>query len=146
MKAQTFIDKLDDGCVVAAIEAAEQSTSGEIRVFVSRRRLRGGDIIARAARRFEKLGMTATQERNGVLIYFMPLEHRFAVIGDTGIHEKCGASFWEDVAAGIREHLARGEFTEAVVGAIARAGEVLARHFPRSGDDRDELPNAVGRD
>ncbi|MDD5199591.1 MAG: TPM domain-containing protein [Terrimicrobiaceae bacterium] len=146
MKPGDFLYRLDDARVVAAIEAAEQGTSGEIRVFVSGRRLGGDDVVARAADRFNRLGMAKTDERNGVLLYFVPRDRRFAVIGDRGIHEKCGADFWEEIAAGLRERLAREEFTEAVVEAITRAGEALAKHFPRRGDDRDELPNAVGRE
>jgi len=146
MKAKTFLDQLDDARVIAAIKEAESATSGEIRVFVSGRKLRGDDIMTRAARRFEKLGMTATRERNGVLLFFMPRERKFAIIGDTAIHEKCGAPFWEDIAAGLRERLARGDFTEAVIEAVSRAGKALAAHFPRTGDDHNELPDEIGRE
>lgn len=146
MKPRTFLDQLDDVRVIAAIQEAERTTSGEIRVFVSARKLRGDDIIARAGRRFEKLGMTATRERNGVLLFFMPRERKFAVIGDIAIHEKCGSPFWEEIASGLRERLARGDFTEAVVQAVARAGKALAEHFPRNGDDHNELPDEIGRE
>ncbi len=146
MKPRHFLDQLDDARVMAAIEAAERRTSGEIRVFVSRRRLGADDVVARAAKRFTKLGMTATGERNGVLLYFVPLDQRFAVIGDAGIHARCGEEFWGAIAAELRGHLAKGQFTEGVVAAIARCGEALAGHFPRRDDDRDELPNHVERD
>lgn len=146
MKTKDFLAHLDDARVVAAIEAAERRTSGEIRVFVSRAAGGAGDVMARAAARFERLGMTATAERNGVLFYFEPRAQRFAVIGDAGIHARCGAEFWEAVAAELRAGLARGEFTAAVVAAIERAGAALAEFFPRRGDDRNELSDAVERD
>lgn len=38
--------------------------------------------------------MTATRDRNGVLIFVAPRSQKFAVIGDTGIHECCGDEFW----------------------------------------------------
>jgi uncharacterized membrane protein len=146
MKPKEFLDRLDDARVTAAIDAAERRTSGEICVFVSARKLGRDDVEARAAARFEKLGLMATRERNGVLLYFAPRDRKFAVIGDRGIHEKCGSAFWQEIASGLHESLARGEFTDAVVAAIGRAGEALAVHFPSRGDDRDELPNAISRD
>ena len=146
MKPKEFLDRLDDARVITAIEAAERRTSGEICVFVSARALDGDDVVARATARFEKLGMMATREHNGVLFYFMPKERKFAVIGDSGIHEKCGATFWQTIAAGLHERLARDEFTDGVVEAIERAGAALAVHFPRRYDDRDELPNEIARD
>lgn len=146
MKTKDFLDRLDDARVVGAIHAAERRTSGEIRVFVSKGRLGRADVLAQARVRFERLGMTSTAARNGVLFYFVPRDQAFAVIGDAGIDAVCGAGFWEDVAADLREDLRRGDFTTAVVNAIARAGEKLAEHFPRRGDDRDELSNEVTRD
>ena len=146
MKPKDFLAKLDDDRVVAAIQAAEQGTSGEIRVFVSSRALRGDDVQARAEARFVKLGMHATTDRNGVLFYFIPRDRKFAIVGDRGIHEKCGANFWAEIAAALHGRLAKGEFVEGVVEAIGRAGAALAGHFPRRPDDRNELPNAIERD
>jgi uncharacterized membrane protein len=147
MKPEEFYDRLDDARVVAAIAAAERRTSGEIRVFVSRRRLGRDDVLRRAEARFQKLGMTATAARNGVLIYLLPHDRKFAIVGDSGIHSKCGDAFWAEIAAGLRERLARGDFTEGVTEAIARAGEALAEHFPaRAGDEPNELPDDVERD
>lgn len=146
MKEKDFLEKLDDARVVAAIAAAEERTSGEIRVFVTKRSLGGDDVQRRAEARFEKLGMTATVARNGVLFYFAPRDQRFAIVGDRGIHEKCGADFWTEIATALQSHLARGAFTEGVVEAIGRAGAALARYFPREADDRNEQRDEVERD
>jgi uncharacterized membrane protein len=146
MKPKDFIAKLDDARVVAAIAEAERGTSGEIRVFVSSRALGGDDVQRRAEARFVKLRMTSTAERNGVLFYFIPRDRKFAIVGDRGIHEKCGDGFWKEIAAAMHERLARGQFTEGVVEAIARAGVALAAHFPGRHDDRNELPDEVDRD
>jgi uncharacterized membrane protein len=146
MKPRDFLHKLQEAEIVRAIQAAERKTSGEIRVFVTSRKLGGDSVVKRAAARFEKLGMTATRDRNAVLLYFVPRAHQFAIVGDKGIHEKCGETFWNDVASGIRKKLLEGRFTEAIVGAIEVTGEILARYFPRRPDDRNELPDKVGRD
>jgi len=147
MKAKDFLNKLDEARVVEAIRLAELETSGEIRVFVSRQNLRPDeDVMARAAKQFEKLGLTSTQERNGVLIYFMPHAQKFAILGDKGIDEKCGLDFWESVVVRIGEQLRSDHFTDAVTEAVGMVGEALGQHFPRRPNDRDELSNEVGED
>ncbi len=97
-------------------------------------------------RRFQLLGMDGTRERNGVLIYVAPRIRRFRIIGDIGVHEKCGPEFWKEVAAAMEERFRRGEFTEGVIEGVERVGDVLARHFPRQSDDRNELPDKVTED
>jgi uncharacterized membrane protein len=144
MQTRAFLQQLDDDAIAAAIAAAERTTSGEIRVWVSQQT--PDDVVARAARRFEQLGMQKTRDRNAVLLYFAPRAQKFAVIGDQAIHEKCGQPFWDEVAAEIRAQLRDAKFTPAVVGAVAKVGAVLARHFPRRDDDTNELPNRVERD
>lgn len=133
--------KIDHARIVAAIGEAEGRTSGEIRVVVSRRP--AADAVAAAKIQFERLGMTRTAARNGVLIFLAPRSRTFAVIGDTGVHEKCGDAFWTELAAAMTEHFKRGDFTAGLVLGIERAGALLAENFPRQTDDRNELPNSV---
>jgi uncharacterized membrane protein len=89
--------------------------------------------------------MTATRDRNAVLLYFVPKSQKFAIIGDTGVHEKCGQAFWDEVAAEMHRLLREHKFTDAVIGTVQKVGAVLARHFPFRGDDTNELPNRVER-
>lgn len=137
------VPHIDDAKVVAAIAAAEARTSGEIRIVLSRQRI--ADPVAAARQQFERIGMTNTAERNGVLIFVAPSSHTFAVIGDRGIHEKCGDAFWRALADAMSEHFKRGEFTAGLVLGIDRAGTLLAEHFPRSPEDRNELSDQVER-
>lgn len=144
MKPKNFIDQLDDAKIAAAIAAAEQRSSGEIRVYVSHRRRE--DALEAARWRFLKLGMTRTRHRNAVLIYFAPTTQKFAVWGDIGVHEKCGDDCWRSITATMIPQLKAGRFTAALEEAIRQVGDLLARHFPRQPDDRDELPNQVVRE
>src|SRR5687767_7785760 len=111
MNTSEFINQLDEAQVVAEIAKAEAGTSGEIRVFVSSRH-HVEDPVARAEKRFEKLGMTNTALRNGVLLYFAPVSRKFAIVGDRGIHEKCGPGFWSEIIENIRPLLQTGHFTD----------------------------------
>jgi uncharacterized membrane protein len=144
MQTKDFLDALDDDAVVKAIAAAENQTSGEIRVFVTAKNVE--NAVADAQRHFVELGMTKTEARNGVLIFFAPRSRSFAVIGDKGVHEKCGQHFWEHIAGKMSPLLKEGKFTEAVVFAVSRIGEVLAKEFPWKQGDRNELPNKIARD
>jgi uncharacterized membrane protein len=146
MKPQDFVQQLHETNIRRAIQDAERKSSGEIRVFVTRRQIGAGDIVARAVSRFEKLGMTATRERNAVLLYFAPRSQQFAVIGDKGVHEKLGDLFWQEVVSAVREKLASGALTDAIVVGITMVGDALAHLFPRRSDDRNELPNEIERD
>jgi uncharacterized membrane protein len=146
VRTHDFLRQLDEAAVVQAIQQAESRTSGEIRVFVTTRHVGADDIIGRAASRFEKLGMSATQDRNAVLLYFAPRSQQFAIIGDNGVHEKFGPDLWHEIASMMADKLRAGHFTEAVVSGILMAGDLLARHFPRQTDDRNELPNEIDRE
>ena len=144
MKAKEFLAHVDDKQVLAAIEAAELKSSGEVRVFVSNEMI--DDPMAAAQAQFNKLGMANTKNRNGVLLFFAPKTQRFAVIGDQGIHEKCGQAFWDDTRALMTERLKAGHYTDAIVAAVHKVGDLLAKHFPREPGDINELPNQVERD
>ena len=43
----------------------------------------------------------------------------------------------------MQQHFRAENFTDAVVEAITQAGSLLAEYFPRSPDDRNELPDTV---
>jgi len=144
MKAHDFISQLQREHIVAAIREAEKKTSGEIRVFITRKKV--SDPLAAAQEHFVTLGMAKTQERNGVLIFVAPRDHRFAVLGDTAVHARCGPEFWATLTAEMTGHFRRSDFTQGIVHAVAKAGDLLARHFPRRADDQNELPDEIGED
>ena len=127
--------------LVAAIGTAEHATSGEIRVHVQRRC--GDDPQRDAVQVFERLGMTRTAARNGVLIFLAMRDRRFAVIGDTGIHAAVGDEFWQGVADAMRPHFQRGELATGLEAGILAAGQALKRHFPHHRNDVNELPDTI---
>ena len=141
MDTKQFLGRLDDQRIVAAIAAAEAKTSGEIRLFIQRGNI-AGEPLAYAEKKFIELGMQKTAERNAILILVAPRSQKFAVVGDEGVHQKCGVEFWQQMVDKMRDHFRREEFTDALVEAIETAGELLARCFPRKHDDQNELPDA----
>jgi uncharacterized membrane protein len=141
MKPKVFIHQVDDAKIVEAIARAERQTSGEIRVFVSEDE--AADALAEAKRQFTLLGMEKTEQRNGVLIFIAPKSQTFAVVGDVGVHAKCGENFWEGTAGKMRAFFKDAKFTEGLIVGVESIGEVLKGHFPCAADDRNELPNEL---
>ena len=142
MRTKEFLSTLEHDRIVQAIRATESKTSGEIRVFVQRGKLSVDPLIV-AQKKFQRLGMHKTRERNAVLIFVAPRAHKFAVVGDNAIHEKCGEQFWQHVVDGMRIHFQNEKFSQAVIEAINEIGKVLAQHFPRTSTDANELPDDV---
>lgn len=142
MTQSEFLEKLDQPRIVSAIAEAEKQTSGEIRVHVQPK-VFGGEIRTVAERTFERLGMTKTALRNGVLLFIASEQQRFVILGDRGIHDKVPAGFWDDIAAKLTIRFKSGQFTDGIVEAIHSAGEQLKSYFPRAAGDVDELPNEI---
>lgn len=142
MRTKEFLSKLEHDRVVDAIREAESKTSGEIRVYVQRGKLKTDPLIV-AQKKFQRLQMHKTQERNAVLIFVAPREHKFAVVGDQAIHEKCGDEFWQRVVEGMRTHFQNEKFSHALIEAINEIGKLLAAHFPKTSANINELPDDV---
>jgi uncharacterized membrane protein len=144
MQTKDFLHALKDEAIAHEIAEAEKRTSGEIRVFVSKKAVE--DAVIEAEKQFVALGMAKTASRNGVLIYFSPKSQKYAVVGDKGVHEKCGQKFWEHITHDMTPLLKEGKFTEAIVLAVREIGAVLAKEFPWRSGDKNELPNKIARD
>ena len=141
MKPNDFIAKLDRAAIEATIQRAEAGTSGEIRVVISRQAV--DDPVAAARGEVERAGMHKTRRRNAVLLFIAPVSQGFALIGDEGVHAKCGDTFWTDVAASMQKNFRDGDHTAALLEGIARCGALLSAHFPPEAGDVNELPDRV---
>ena len=144
MLHRRFVKGLAHERIHAAIQEAETKTSGEIRVMISHKR--APDPVAAGRHAFLRLGMERTRHRNAVLLFVAPRSRTFAIIGDEAVHTKCGDNFWRELAAAMSEYFKRGEYTEGLVHGIARAGTLLAEHFPRDPGASNDLPDDVVED
>ena len=142
MTQKEFLAQIDQTRIVNAITDAEKETSGEIRVHIQPR-IGDGAIRDVAERTFERLGMTKTALRNGVLLFIASEDRQFTILGDKGIDEKVPAGFWDDIAATLTTRFKNGEFTDGIVDALMAVGSHLKAFFPRSEGDVDELSNEI---
>ena len=129
MHMKKFINQLPHDTLVEKIREAEKKTSGQILVLISHKFV--ADPVVAAQKEFARLGMAESPERNGVLIFVSPRSRKFAVVGDTGVHEKCGDAFWQELAQAMTCYFIKSEFAEGITHGVSKAGELLAEHFPR---------------
>ena len=145
--AERLFKAEDFTAMAEAVRQAEAATSAEIRVHLERRvhrlPLQRPDALRRARKVFAHLGMHLTAERHGVLIYLAIEDRKLAIVGDEGIHRHVGDAYWETVRDLMVARMAEGRALEAVMAGVAEVGRMLALHFPRRPDDRNELSDQV---
>ena len=120
----------DKQLLVQAIQAAEKTTSGEIRVFVESHIPKKQDALERATQLFFKNKMNETKDRNGVLVYVAVADKKLAVYGDQAIHEKVGIEFWYSQVQEMTAHFKEGGYVEGISKVVAEIGQALTNHFP----------------
>ena len=136
-----FFDSEQESAIIQAIQEAEKNTSGEIRVHLHE----GIDksLMKDAKKAFKSMGMHKTQARNGVLVFLIPTEKKFAIIGDQGINKLVPENFWDTVKDEMQAYFREGKFSEGVCHGILTVGEQLKQYFPYQQDDVNELPDEI---
>lgn len=100
--------------------------------------------VRRRAVHYFKVGAERrTVGRTGVLLYLSLAEHRAEIVADQAIHSKVAPELWGDAMAALIAAVKAGRPGEGMAKAVAMIGDVLAEHFPKSGTDRNELPDRL---
>lgn len=84
-----------------------------------------------------------TQGRTGVLLYLSMREHRAEIVADQPIVEKVEPEVWGRAMAEMLLEIKQGNVADGIAAGVRHVGEVLAEHFPRAADDRNELPDRL---
>jgi len=100
-------------------------------------------VRERALRAFYEKGLYRTREETGILIFISLLEHKVWILGDRGIDRKIPPGSWQSLADKLAVGIRSGQAADALCRVIGACGDELSRHFPRRGDDRNELPDDV---
>ena len=140
-KAKEPFSESEKKQITSAIEEAERSTSGEIRVHIDLSCSK--DPVERAVECFDNMGMSATELRNGVLVYLAIKEHKFAIIGDQGNNEKVPTGCWDSTRDLMLSHFKANRLVDGLCEGIKHAGIQLKEHFPLAEDDSNELSNDI---
>jgi len=158
---EAFLTTQEEEKVVQAIVEAETQTSGEIRVHIEVFKKEGilfsfpedtptaqkqEVVYKRAQAVFTGLEMHQTKASNGVLIYVAVNLRQFVIYGDKGIHDKVGASFWENTRDAIATHFKNQAFATGLVTGVKAVGHALSDYFPYDPTtDTDELDNQISK-
>ncbi len=112
------------------------------RPFVSRAEI-AEEVEEAAIHSFYHRKVHETRDRTGILIYISLYEHSVRVLADSGIDAVVGKQLWQEVVDTITKGIRDGRQGEAIREAVGICGKLLNRHFPRKGDDRNELGDSV---
>lgn len=100
-------------------------------------------VRAAAVRHFKVGADRRTHGRTGVLLYLSMREHRAEIVADEAIATKVDAQVWGQAMADMLAEIRQGRVGEGLAAGVRDVGMVLAEHFPRSGDDVNELPDRL---
>ncbi|HEX9444641.1 MAG TPA: TPM domain-containing protein [Candidatus Binatia bacterium] len=100
-------------------------------------------VHVRCLAAFTAHGLHYTQAHTGILILASLFERRVEVLADRGINEKVPPGTWDGIVAIITTGLKSNDGCAAFVAAIEECGRILAAHFPRAPDDRNELEDKL---
>ncbi len=96
-----------------------------------------------AMHQFALRGVANTAERTGIMIYVSIADRYARIIADAGIAARVPQSEWQSAIDALIAHMRDGRIADGFVTAIERCGEALARHFPRTATNVDELPDRI---
>ncbi|MBP7275821.1 MAG: TPM domain-containing protein [Kiritimatiellae bacterium] len=134
--------------VESAIRASETHHRGELRFAVESaldwpELWRETSATQRAREVFGKLGVWDTAENNGVLIYLLLADHAVEIVADHGFAAWVEPAQWQTICRDMEREFRAGRFEAGALGGIAAISELMAKHYPASGEraNPDELPN-----
>lgn len=137
MTIKDFLTETEKQEIVAAIQAAELRTSGEILLHIENKCK--GALMDRAAQVFAQLDLHKTDLRNGVLLYVAVKDKQFAILGDKGINVCVDNCCWDDICQRVLGFFQKSCYADGLVEGIQMVGERLRKHFPYQENDVNEL-------
>jgi uncharacterized membrane protein len=127
-----YLTAAEEARVVNAITAAEHGHRGEVQVFLEAR-YPGDGPLDRARALFEELGLNATREGTGALLYVAVDDHRAAVWAGPGLYHASSPDFWKAATDAVAHGFKTGDRAGGLIRALAAIGDLLLQAAP--GDD-----------
>jgi len=130
-----------------AIRESERSHDGELRFAVEGSLklwllLHERTPRARAIEMFARLRVWDTEHNSGVLIYVQAVDRHIEIIADRGINAKVEQRQWEAIAGRMQTEFRAQRYEAGAVEGMREITALLAQHFPPTGANPDELPDA----
>ena len=136
------IQTLAGALLVVACAAAFVLPAMYLRRWTSPRDL-AAQVHRRAQLEFLQAGLNATTGKTGILLFVSLDEHRVVVLADKAISNKLPPETWEGVVATILAGIKAGNLAKGLCLAVGDCSKLLAPHFPRDLEDRNELKDSL---
>jgi len=94
-----------------------------------------------AVEQFVRNNLSATSQRNGLLLFVSVAERYVEIIADKGINDRVAAGTWDGIVHNFTARVHGGEIGAGFIEAIGACGDILESHFPIQPGDKNELPD-----
>jgi uncharacterized membrane protein len=141
MAKASVLSRADLDRLHAKIAAAEELTSAELRVVVTRSSWFG--IKNKARRLFAQYGLDKTVQRNAVMILVDTRSRELLIYGDEAVDERVDSQYWNDVRDAMVAELREGNLADGLATGIRLIGEKLASIFPADATRKNEIANDI---
>jgi uncharacterized membrane protein len=128
------------------IAEVEKFTSGQIRLSIRDKR----SLVEKlhkphelAVKDFERMGMSNTKHKTGILIFIIFNERFYDILADEGIHPKIPISTWNGLELKLKEEFRNGNYLNGILHIIKNVGDILKQEYPKEEGDSNELPDDV---
>ena len=100
--------------------------------------------VRRRAIQYFKVGAERrTTARVGILLYLSRDERMAEIVADEAIHRAVPAERWGAAMAALVAHSREGRPAAGMAAAVEQIGTILSETFPKTADDRNELPDRL---
>ena len=130
--------------VERAIKASERQHRGELRFAIEGPLHLGALRLSprqRARQVFSLLDVWNTEENTGVLIYVQLVDHAIEIVADRGIAKRVAQAEWQAICRTMEHAFRANRYEQGTLEAIAAVTAILAREFPATGTNPNELPD-----
>lgn len=124
-----------------AVVLAEQKTNGEIVPLIYNAKFWQVNLEKVAIQEFQKLGIEKTVGRTGILLALFPNRHQVVVVADKAINDRCPPGTWNKVVELIIKEAKKGQLIAGFCSGIKHCGKLLAKEFPKTRNNPNELSN-----
>ena len=100
-------------------------------------------VRRRAIMLFKTGAERRTIGRTGILIYLSMAEHRAEIVGDEAITKVTTPDTWGEAMTALLADVKQGRPADGIIAAVGIIGDVLAKHFPKSSEDSNEIPDKL---
>jgi hypothetical protein len=127
-----------------AIKASERRHRGELRFAIEGPLHLGALRLSprqRARQVFSLLDVWDTEENTGVLIYVQLVDQAIEIVADRGIARRVRQAEWQAICRTMEQAFRANRYEQGTLDAIAAVTAILAREFPATGVNPNELPD-----